>query len=369
MRLSLSEKIISSQVHVADESPIADHCMAYALSDPRDSSFRQKCQHIHEEHCPECDELNSVLDEIHRFVEEASFKSKDDSDEAVFVVKHSKEMIQAWKAHQLRTVRQDESRLQILRQLDTDSVLITQDWAMKFLPRKYRESQSDWFGKRGISWHVSVVVRRQNDQLESQGFVHLIQNCTQGSSAVVSIMAHVLESLKKQHPEIKKAFFRQDNAGCYHSTATIVSVPEIAKASGVQVAEVCFSDPQGGKGPADRMAATIKGHITRFVNEGNNVTNAKEMEMAVLSYGGLPGIRVAVLDRLGEPETAGPQQKITGISKLNNFSFSPGEVKVWQAFDIGPGKNVRLEGTNGNPYFVRCMLFILSIKKRDLNNF
>lgn len=146
MRLSLSEKIISSQVHVADESPIADHCMAYALSEPRDSSFRQKCQHIHEEHCPECDELNSVLDEIHRFVEEASFKSKDDSDEAIFVVKHSKEMIQAWKAHQLHTVRQDESRLQILRQLDTDSVLITQDWAMKFLPRKYRESQSDWFG-------------------------------------------------------------------------------------------------------------------------------------------------------------------------------------------------------------------------------
>ena len=76
-----------------------------------------------------------------------------------------------------------------------------------------------------------------------------------------------------------------------------------------------------------------------------------------------------VLDRLWEPETAGSQQKITGISKLNNFSFSPGEVKVWQAFDIGPGKNVRLEGTNGNPYFVRCMLFILSIKKRDLNNF
>ena len=47
------------------------------------------------------------------------------------------------------------------------------------------------------------------------------------------------------------------------------------------------------------MAATIKGHITRFVNEGNNVTNVKEMEKAILSHGGLPGIRVAVLDRLG----------------------------------------------------------------------
>ena len=87
------------------------------------------------------------------------------------------------------------------------------------------------------------------------------------------------------------------------------------------------------------MAATVKGHITRFVNEDNNVTNAKEMEKAILSHGGLPGIRVAVLDCLGGTEVTGPQQKIPGISKLNNFRFSPGGVKVWQAFGIGPLKH------------------------------
>ena len=30
------------------------------------------------------------------------------------------------------------------------------------------------------------------------------------------------------------------------------------------------------------------------------------------------------------------QQKITGISKLNNFRFYPGGMRVWQVFDIGP---------------------------------
>ena len=53
------------------------------------------------------------------------------------------------------------------------------------------------------------------------------------------------------------------------------------------------------------MAATIKGHISRYVNEGNNVTNAREMEEAVLSHGGLPGIRVVTLECIGEPETVG----------------------------------------------------------------
>ena len=139
--------------------------MVYALSDPRDSSFRGKCQHVHEQHCTECDDLTSVLDEICEFVKQASFLSKDDRDEALYLAQHSKDMIQAWRAHQLRTVRQDQSRLEILQKLNTESVFITQDWAMKFLPREYCESQSDWFGKRGISWHISVAVCRNNNQL------------------------------------------------------------------------------------------------------------------------------------------------------------------------------------------------------------
>ena len=176
--------------------------MTYALSDSRDSSFRQRCQHVHEEHRSECDSMNSVLNEICEFVERDSFPSKDDSDEAQYLAQHSRDTILAWKAHQLRTVRQDKARLEILENLDYGSVFLTQDWAMKFLPRKYRESQSDWYGKRRISWHISVAVRRRNNQLESQGFVHITQNCTQGSSAVIAIMAHVYNALKTEHPEI-----------------------------------------------------------------------------------------------------------------------------------------------------------------------
>ena len=70
-----------------------------------------------------------------------------DSDEAQYLAQHSRDTILAWKAHQLRTVRQDKARLEILENLDYGAVFLTQDWAMKFLPRKYCESQSDWYGK------------------------------------------------------------------------------------------------------------------------------------------------------------------------------------------------------------------------------
>ena len=37
------------------------------------------------------------------------------------------------------------------------------DWAMKFLPIGYRETQRDWFGKKGKSWLVSVAVKKGDD--------------------------------------------------------------------------------------------------------------------------------------------------------------------------------------------------------------
>ena len=104
----------------------------------------------------------------------------------------------SWKAHQLRNKRQDMARIAVIDHLETSSVMITQDWAMKFLPQKYRESQTDWFAKRGISWHISVVARRHHEKLQSQSFVHTVENCNQDSSVVICIMEHILRTLKKE---------------------------------------------------------------------------------------------------------------------------------------------------------------------------
>ena len=132
--------------------------------------------------------------------------------------------IMAWKGHLLRDINQDKARLNLFRDLDSDSVLIVLDWAMKFLPRKYRESQSDWFGKRGISWHIAVAMTKRNDCLKSLTFVHVFQSCTQDSSAVLAIIDDVVNQLICDRPEIKKIFFRQDNAGCYHSAFNLLAM-------------------------------------------------------------------------------------------------------------------------------------------------
>lgn len=118
----------------------------------------------------------------------------------------------------------------MIDKLCKSKVLITQDFAMKFLPMQFREAQNDFFGKRGLSWHITVVLRRSAAaKLESQSFIHILEKSLQDSGAVVPIMAHVLTCLKKQHPEIAKTYYRQDNAGCYHSALTVLASKVISE--------------------------------------------------------------------------------------------------------------------------------------------
>lgn len=275
------------------------------------------------------------MEDVEYGVEQALFESEDDKDEAVFLVQKATEAIKAWKAHQLRSINQDRARLEALASIDMTAVLIVQDFAMKFMPSQYREAQSEFFGKRGISWHVSVCHRDVGGKLESQTFIHILQSGLQDSVTVVLIMDHVLRSLKKQHPEIVSSFFRQDNAGCYHSAQTIFSMDVLSKRSGIQIKQVDFSDPQGGKGPCDRKAAQIKAHIKSYVNEGYSVTSARELKQAIESRGGIPGVRATVVNVKNK---SSKNYKLDGISSLNNFTYTDEGFTAFRAYGIGPGK-------------------------------
>ena len=144
---------------------------------------------------------------------------------------------------------------------------------------------------------------------------------------MISIMQDVLRSIKSEYPNVTKACFRQDNAGCYHSSATILACPVVSSSTGVQIRRIDFSDLQGGKGAADRLAATCKAHVRIFVNEGHDVTNATQLKDALVSHGGIDGVRVACLDAITTASPISEPAKIHNVSKLNNFEFTEGGLK------------------------------------------
>ena len=82
-----------------------------------------------------------------------------------FDIKQSSDRV--LQAHVLRAINQERAKSKILDSLEKHQYLIVVGWAMKWLPKRFRETQSEWFGKKGISWHVSAcITRTENTDME-----------------------------------------------------------------------------------------------------------------------------------------------------------------------------------------------------------
>jgi len=166
------------------------------LSDPNDIDFQGYCDHLHHDSCAQCSQFQDVLNVLENECANARCAEEDKAD-MVHVFQQARIAIMTWKAHLLRSVHQDEAKHSVLDKLDCRSVLLVQDWAMKYMPRKFREAQSDWFAKRGLPWHITVAIRRSEDNkhFEAKTIVHVFQSCSQDSATVSGIMLDCLVSL------------------------------------------------------------------------------------------------------------------------------------------------------------------------------
>ena len=267
-----------TQVHVTEASSVADHCTSYALSHPENHHFCHSCSHPHNLACSSCEGLKSVLSSIEAVLhDKATMLSDEERDDMMYAYQQPLQAIEAWEARQLRSLQQNKCCVDILWDLTSTEILITQYRAMILLPQKYRETKANWYGKQGIFWHISVLVRRGEDEnLEHQMFVHIARNCSQDSNVVLAIVEHTLHTLKAEHLEIAKVLFRQDNAGCHKSGTLLAACSLIQQTTGIQIGRVDFSDAPGRKGPCDRKAATIKARVWHFVNEGHDILTADD---------------------------------------------------------------------------------------------
>ena len=257
-------------------------------------------------------------------------------EELHFVMGKAKQDIVSWKAHPLRSANQEEARLDIVNALGDTSVLLVQDWAMKFLSQKFRKSQTAWFAKRGIR-NLTVSIRRANDhKLQMMTFVNVFRSRSQDSCTVLSVMSDVVRQLREGHPQLQNIYYWQDNAGCYHCGTTIIIVGAklIGQQHAVSVRQMDFCDSQAGKGACDWKAATIKSHMKNFLNSGNNTESAEKMKNAILSSGGVPSVNVTVS---GPPEASTfSTVLLQGVSTISNREYSEEGQRVWKAYNMGP---------------------------------
>lgn len=163
-----------------EEAQCPDHCRKFALSDESDSDYQEKCTHEHNLVCEDCRNLVDVLDTIERQIQSPSWSpySNEQRGDLHYDFKQSRSHILQWKAH-IRSVNQKVAKQDCLKTItnEPDAALMVMDWAMKLQQLRYREKQSDWYGKRGLSWHISTVISndpKKKGSLELQSYTHLL---------------------------------------------------------------------------------------------------------------------------------------------------------------------------------------------------
>ncbi|CAG2201429.1 unnamed protein product [Mytilus edulis] len=292
------------KIHIKEESNVAYHCRKFALSDAKNVEYQDECTHIHDHICQD-----------------------------------SWSFLRNWKSHIVRARNQDCAKSKILDNLGQNDIFIVLDWAMKYLPRRYREDQSNWFCKRGISWHISVSFIKEQNITKSLAFIHIFEGqIPQDSSNTTAVILDTVDTIQK-NPNITKVHLYSDNAGCYKSTETINALHQSGK-----IATYDFCEAQDEKGSCDRTAATVKCAVKRYINQGNDVLNAVQLKKAIEQSTKNVKYHVKVVDSvLVIPKHDMKKTSIPSISAINNFQFDSTGIHTWKAFNIGPGKHIQID--------------------------
>ncbi|PAV70423.1 hypothetical protein WR25_06454 [Diploscapter pachys] len=296
------------KIHVKMDSPVADHCVRFALSDPSNVNYRSKCDsadspypHTHNAVCDRCQAVKKVLGDV-----------KDTAEQLKLEVENE------LKKNANNQNLKDKVRADTIDGLKEGDAMLTFDYAMKQEKERHRETQAQWYGKSGNGWHIVHVVANISKVLVEHNFVHILTGDLQDSATVVAIMRHILPELNKMG--ILRVTIRSDNAGAYKSIATISSVPDIQSESGVKIIQYQFSETQAGKSSADRVAAIVKKKLGSYIAAGGDATTPKSFFDAI-TVGQL--IRATSIYLVSvEGEIPNVKSKLIGMSTLFDFTFT-----------------------------------------------
>uniref|UniRef100_A0A914QML5 C2H2-type domain-containing protein n=1 Tax=Panagrolaimus davidi TaxID=227884 RepID=A0A914QML5_9BILA len=320
---------------------VISHCIHHALNDPENDEFTTECDE-HLSFCPKCEALTKLLNDMKHRIEkmvsncDESIEEKYDMEFQEIEVHYAVFNILELKSHIVRSKISEMERAIDLSELDETKAYITLDYAHKLLPTKYRETQKDFFGKEGMSNHITHVQTVEDGESAELSFVHIIKENKQDSTAVIAIIVDVLKILKEKG--ITSVILRSDNAGCYHSKEVILSLAQISEQSGVKIAKFSFSEPQNGKGNSDRISALVKNKVRRYVRTGKNVCDEYEFFDALTETPGISytTISVATVTRV-EKQTI-PTTALRGIASYYLFIPKENGIMVHRAANIGNGK-------------------------------
>jgi len=157
--------------------------------------------------------------------------------------------------------------------------VVTLDYKMKLDPLYSREKTVDHYGKRGMSWHGSMIqyYTMGNFEENTAPFLnklfldHIVDNENKKDKLVVISILEIVKLAIRQHlPNIEQILLQSDNAGCYQNTMLMLLISYLSYAHGIEIYRIIHTETQDGKSVLETHLARFMQRIISWCKEGNN---------------------------------------------------------------------------------------------------
>ena len=319
---------------------VSSHCTCWGISDPLKKQLSVDCKSSHTKSCQECE---NVLD-VFTILKEYGDRETDAEHRAdiFYDISVIEEDVMFYMKHILRDCQQDKSKQSILKDLSDEDIYWIKDWSQKILPKKFREPQRDYFGKKGISQHVDVIYHKENGTLHKLAYFTIIQRCNQDLAQTMSVASHVAAQIREDFPNVKNVYVKSDNAGCYAGNGHVEGEHHILKLHDLNLKRHDYNEPQRGKDQCDRESATAQHQRSAYINAGHDIQTASDVKNSLCYMGGVKNAKFSVVS-INDTINHINAQIIDNISNYHSVELKDKIMKFWNFFDIGEGRDVAMK--------------------------
>ena len=200
---------------------------------------------------------------------------KERCNDAVQVVGDMEQKFALYMSHKVR-VKNQQNRLNEMKEemkrtcKETKGkgviALINIDWKMKWEAFTNRETTTEHYAKRGVSWHGAYILYFKmigSEVVEKKKYLDQIlsgDNEQNGLSVAAMVEAMICQ-IDAEVKDITEVWLQSDNAACYHVKHLLFAITLMNLKHKVKITKVVHTETQDGKGLIDAHFARGTWHI------------------------------------------------------------------------------------------------------------
>ena len=187
------------------------------------------CRGNHKSPCKGCQESFEVLMELYDIhndvseqfsVSERSIREPHLNDDLLTIqedIVQCFNSLKSYRTHIAHKISEAMFDQEYYRSLEPEQAVVVSDWKMKILASRYRESQQEWFSKRGSSClGIEIHLYDKSAENKKKVIYHFFfsDDTTQDAKAVLCAK-HFLYTVVLPSYGVKQVKFRSDGAACF----------------------------------------------------------------------------------------------------------------------------------------------------------